>query len=39
LRRFQNKELKRIFGPKGEEGATDGCRKFHNEELDNLHSS
>jgi hypothetical protein len=35
---FQNRVLRRIFGPKGEE-VTEGSRKLHNEELQNLYSS
>jgi hypothetical protein len=38
LRMFENRELRRIFGPKGD-GMTEGCRKLHNEELHNLYSS
>jgi hypothetical protein len=35
---FENRELRRIFGPKrGEE--TGGWRKLHNEKLHNLYSS
>jgi hypothetical protein len=38
LRVFENRVLKRIFGPmRGE--ATEGWRKLHNEELHNLYSS
>jgi hypothetical protein len=37
LRVFENRELRRIFGPKRE--VTGGWRKLHNEELHNLHSS
>jgi hypothetical protein len=29
---FENRELRRIFGPKRDE-VTGGCRKLHNEEL------
>jgi hypothetical protein len=35
---FENKVLRRIFGPKGD-GVTGGWRKLHNEELHNLYSS
>jgi hypothetical protein len=35
---FQNRVLRRIFGPKRDE-ATGGCRKLHNEELRDLYSS
>jgi hypothetical protein len=35
---FENRVLKRIFGPKGER-VTGGWRKLHNEELHNLYSS
>jgi hypothetical protein len=35
---FQNRVLRRIFGPKRDE-ETEGCRKLHNEELHNLYSS
>jgi hypothetical protein len=35
---FENRVLKRIFGPKGDE-VTGGWRKLHNEELHNLYSS
>jgi hypothetical protein len=38
LRVFENKVLRRIFGPKRHEG-TGGCRKLHNEELHDLYSS
>jgi hypothetical protein len=38
LRVFENKVLKRIFGPKRDE-ATGGWRKVHNEELRDLYSS
>jgi hypothetical protein len=38
LRVFENKVLRRIFGPKGD-GVTGGWRKVHNEELHNLYSS
>jgi hypothetical protein len=35
---FENRALRRIFGPKGDE--VTGCwRKLHNEELHNLYSS
>jgi hypothetical protein len=35
---FENRELRRIFGPKRDE-VTGGWRKLHNEELRNLYSS
>jgi hypothetical protein len=35
---FENKVLRRIFGPKRDE-VTGGWRKLHNEELRNLYSS
>jgi hypothetical protein len=35
---FENRVLRRIFGPKKDE-ATGGCRKHHNEEFHNFHSS
>jgi hypothetical protein len=35
---FENRVLRRIFGPKGDE-MIGGCRKLHNEELQNLISS
>jgi hypothetical protein len=35
---FENRVLRRIFGPKRDE-VTGEWRKFHNEELHNLHSS
>jgi hypothetical protein len=38
LRVFENRVLRRIFGPKRNEG-TGGWRKLHNEELHNLYSS
>jgi hypothetical protein len=38
LRVFENKVLKRIFGPNGAE-VTGDWRKLHNEELHNLFSS
>jgi hypothetical protein len=38
LRVFQNRELRRIFGPKRDR-VTGGWRKLHNEELHNLYSS
>jgi hypothetical protein len=38
LRVFENRVLRRIFGPKRDE-ATGDCRKLHNEELQNLYSS
>jgi hypothetical protein len=37
LRVFENKVLRRIFGPK-RDGVTGGWRKLHNEELHNLYS-
>jgi hypothetical protein len=38
LRVFENRVLRRIFGPKRDE-VTGGRRKLHNEELHNLYSS
>jgi len=38
LRVFENKVLRRIFGPKWDE-VTRGWRKLHNEELNDLYSS
>jgi hypothetical protein len=38
LRAFENRVLRRIFGPK-RVGVTGGWRKLHNEELHNLYSS
>jgi hypothetical protein len=38
LRVFENRVLRRIFGPK-RDGVTGGWRKLHNEELHNLNSS
>jgi hypothetical protein len=38
LRVFENRMLRRIFGPKRDE-VTGGWRKFHNEEFHNLYSS
>jgi hypothetical protein len=35
---FENRVLRRTFGPKKEEGAG-GWRKLHNEELYNLYAS
>jgi predicted RNA-binding protein YlqC (UPF0109 family) len=35
---FENRVLRRIFGPKGDE-VTGGWRKLHDEELHNLYSS
>jgi hypothetical protein len=35
---FENRALRRIFGPKRHE-VTGGWRKLHNEELHNLYSS
>jgi hypothetical protein len=35
---FENRTLRRIFGPKRDE-VTGGWRKLHNEELHNLYSS
>jgi hypothetical protein len=37
LRVFENRVLRRIFGPKRDE-VTGGWRKLHNEELHNLYS-
>jgi hypothetical protein len=38
LREFENKKLRRIFGPKRTD-LTGGRRKFYNEELHNFHFS
>jgi hypothetical protein len=38
LRVFENRVLRRIFGPKRDE-VTGGWRNLHNEELQNLYSS
>jgi hypothetical protein len=38
MRVFENKVLRRIFGPKGDE-VTGEWRKLHNEELRDLYSS
>jgi hypothetical protein len=38
LRVFENRALRRIFGPKRDE-VTGGWRKLHNEELHGLYSS
>jgi hypothetical protein len=38
LKVFENRVLRRIFGPKMD-GVTGGWRKLHNEELHNLYSS
>jgi hypothetical protein len=38
LRVFENRVLRRIFGPKGDE-VLGGWRKEHNEELHNLYCS
>jgi hypothetical protein len=38
VRVFENRVLRRIFGPKRDE-VTGGWRKQHNEELHNLYSS
>jgi hypothetical protein len=35
---FENRVLKRIFGPK-KEGVVGGCRRLHNEEHHNLYTS
>jgi hypothetical protein len=35
---FENRVLRRVFGPKGEEVAG-GWRRLHNEELHNLYAS
>jgi hypothetical protein len=35
---FENRALRRIFGPKKDE-VTGGCRELHNEELHNLYPS
>jgi hypothetical protein len=38
LRLFENRVLRRIFGPK-RDGVMGGRRKLHNEELHNMYSS
>jgi hypothetical protein len=38
LREFENRVLRRIFGPKRDE-VTGECRKLHNEELYDLYRS
>jgi hypothetical protein len=38
LKVFENRVLRRIFGPK-RDGVTGCCRKLHNEKLHNLYSS
>jgi hypothetical protein len=38
LRVFENRVLRKIFGPKGDE-VTQEWRKLHNEELNDLYSS
>jgi hypothetical protein len=38
LRVFENRVLRRIFGPKRDE-VTEGWKKLHNEELHGLYSS
>jgi hypothetical protein len=38
LRAFENRALRTIFGPKGDE-VTGGWKKLHNEELRNIYSS
>jgi hypothetical protein len=38
LRVFENRMLRRLFGPKRDE-VTGECRKLHSEELHNLYSS
>jgi len=38
LRAFENRTLRRIFGPKRDE-VTGWCRKLHNEDLNDLYSS
>jgi hypothetical protein len=38
LKMFENRVLRRIFGPKRDD-VTGDCRKLHNEELHNLYSS
>jgi hypothetical protein len=38
MRVFENRALRRIFGPK-RDGVTGGWRKLHNKELHNLYSS
>jgi hypothetical protein len=36
---FENRVLRRIFGPKKDEVTRGGGRKLHNEELHNVYSS
>jgi len=38
LRVFENKVLRRMFGPRRDE-VTEECRRLHNEELNDLYSS
>jgi hypothetical protein len=38
LRAFENRVLRRIFGPRRDE-VTGGCRNLHNKEFHNLYSS
>jgi hypothetical protein len=38
MRVFENRVLRRIFGPKRDE-VTGGCRKLNNQELHNLYCS
>ena len=38
FRVFENRMLRRVFGPRRNE-VTEKCRKLHNEELNNLYSS
>jgi hypothetical protein len=38
LRVFENRVLRKIFGPKGDK-ATGECRKLHNEKFNDLYSS
>jgi hypothetical protein len=38
IRVFENRVLRRIFGPKRDE-VTEGCGKLHNEELRDFYSS
>ena len=39
LRVFENKVLRRIFGPKGDEVTRDWRKKLHNEELNDVYTS
>jgi hypothetical protein len=39
LRMFENRVVRRIFGPKRDDEVSAEWRKLHNEELDNMYSS